>query len=177
MTCDEIRIRVSDLIDGGASETDRAAAELHLRDCARCAALLRRARFVVEALADLAEPAPGHLADRVLARVPRPARTASHARPASRWGDIRRVAGWGLVLLGLGWQLGGGALAAQAMTEAAPVIADARQAVARTRQAGVTAELRRAEAGVSGLARGVRSARLILNPPDDGRPMTEDSPR
>lgn len=182
MTCTDIRESFSDVLDGRADAATQAAVESHVAACAPCSSLLRRTRRAVALLAEMAEPAPDGLAERVLALVAAPSRApdaAARARSASAlWRqDLRRVAGWGLVLVGLGWQLGGGALAAQAMTEAAPVIASARETVARTRQAGVVAELERAGAGVSGIARGMRSARHILNSPEDLRPASEDSSR
>jgi anti-sigma factor RsiW len=182
MSCDCIRDRFSEVLDGRADAATHAEVASHVAACAPCSSLLRRMRGAVALLAEmaeLAEPAPGGLAERVLARVAPPAMapgaaTRQRRAPGTRGQDLRRVAGWGLVLVGLGWQLGGGALAAQAMTEAAPVIASARETVARTRQAGIAAELERAGAGVSGIARGMRSARLILNSPDGVRPASED---
>lgn len=171
MNCLEMREHLSDLLDEQLDAAQRGHAEAHLADCARCSALVRRSRAIVTALGELASPAPENLAARVLARVPR---AVPESRPAQGvasggWGDLRRVAGWGLVLLGVAWQAGGGDLAGRALGQAAPMIAEARVTMEKTRQGGIANELERTGAGVAGLARGFASARRMLSTPaEDG---------
>lgn len=172
MNCNDFREIVSDLLDGDIAPDAQARAEAHLGACGACSALRTRLEGLVADLASLGdEPAPDGLADRVLAHVPRVA-PRTGGLPARRPWELRRVAGWGLILIALGWQAGGGALAGQAMTSAAPVLADARQAVERARKQGLTGEIERAGAGVTELARSLRNAQRILNPSAAGRPTT-----
>jgi predicted anti-sigma-YlaC factor YlaD len=160
VTCDECREGLSDVVDGVES-ADIAG---HLRACAACSALFASMQEAVGILATWSAAPPEGLADRVLARIPQ-ARPLPRAVRLSRAADLRRVAGWALVLGGLAWQLGGGALAARAMSTAAPMIADARQGVERVRKGGITSELERASSGLSALTAGVRSTRDLLRDP------------
>jgi anti-sigma factor RsiW len=173
MNCQELSDSLTDLLDGALAPPEEAAASAHLAACAACAALHARMSSVVAMLAELAEvEAPEGLAERVLERVPRAAPRIG-GPPARRPWELRRVAGWGLILLGIGWQAGGGELAGRAMGGAAPVIAQAQQTVARARkEGGISGELERATTGLSGLARGLRNTQRVLNPPAEGRNAT-----
>lgn len=164
MNCAEFREMSSEHLDGALPPDAAARFEAHLGACSSCASLMARLREVVAALESFSEPAPARLAENVLARVPHP--IAPARRAGAGWSDLRRVAGWGLVLLGAAWQVGMGDLAARALGHAAPVIAEARETVERTRHTGLAQEIERTSAGVAGLARGFASARRVLNPPD-----------
>lgn len=167
MTCDEAAELLAERVDGELAPLAARELHAHLAGCAACASLRRRLEAVVAALHEMAAQtrAPGDLGDRVAASVLLP-RGPSIPMP---WRDLRRVAGWGLVMMGLGWQLGGGALAARAVGQAAPVIAEARQAVARSRHEGIVDELERATHGVTRLAQDVRSAAALGQSAGDAR--------
>ena len=167
MRCDEAAALLAERIDAALEAPVHGDLDRHVAACGACASLERRLAVVVDALHEMAAETdvPRDLGARIAAAVPlRP-----RARPSMSRRDLRRVAGWALVMIGLGWQLGGGALAARAMGEAAPVLAEARQAVTRTRRGGILGEVERVGAGISRLAQDVRSAATFRQPPGDAR--------
>lgn len=95
MNCDEWRLFLQDYLSGILSEPAKAAIDRHLSDCAACFAEARAYRQVEIGLAGepLLEPPPG-IADRILARV---------QRPASAWKrELVRLAAAAGLLVGLG---------------------------------------------------------------------------
>jgi anti-sigma factor RsiW len=137
MTCADVLELLGDHVDGHLGEEARARVESHVEQCGECAGVLERLTEAVDALALLdAVELPEGLVERLVARVPSPASLRRRALlpsllPGPR--ELRRVAGYLIVAFGLAWQLGGGAVAARAMDRAAPVLAEARQTVVRTR--------------------------------------------
>lgn len=94
MTCDEWRLFLQDYIDGRLSEPAKAAIDRHVSECPSCFADARTHRQVSDWLTaqPLVDP-PAGLADRILARV---------ARPAGGWRrELLRLAAAAAVLLGL----------------------------------------------------------------------------
>src|SRR5205085_11613894 len=78
------------------------------------------------------------LAARLARAVPLPARPAAPAITVrSRTPrELLRVAGFLIVAFGLTWELGAGSVAARALGDMAPVVAEARQRATRTRPRG-----------------------------------------
>lgn len=73
--CQEVRERLSALLDGELTAASRAAVGAHLQSCDACRFELAQLSALEGSLAHLAAPVPPHLAERVLARL-RPQRRA-----------------------------------------------------------------------------------------------------
>jgi|SRR5579871_1165181 len=87
MTCDEASLLLHALVDGELDAGHAREIEAHVKDCARCAALLRDTRAMSRALAApaLRLKAPPSLRARIDASLPSPRRAApSRAAPSRR---------------------------------------------------------------------------------------------
>ncbi|MBI2901740.1 MAG: zf-HC2 domain-containing protein [Planctomycetes bacterium] len=95
MTCDEWRLFLQDYLDGALSEPAKAAIDRHLAECEGCFADARAHRKVQSWLAEQPEiEPPAGLADRVMARL---------SRPAPGWRrELARIAAAAALLVGLG---------------------------------------------------------------------------
>ena len=133
MRCVELQDRLSDLEEGALDAAGTSAALAHLDACPECA---RMRAALSETLDDLSEIArvepPDGISERIVAKV----RFMLPPARASRSLRFRRAAAWGAIAVGLSWQAFGGALAAHAMNRVAPILAEARQQVARSQASG-----------------------------------------
>ncbi len=156
MKCADFEANALACVDDAGDPALTARLRLHADACARCATVQRRLHGVVRLLGALEpEPMPDTLPARVLAG-PRPGRHEPRPGATRSRRPLRRVAGWAMVLIGIGWQAGAGALAGRAMSTAAPVLADARQAYEKVRRTDIVSEVGRTGAGVVEIARGLR---------------------
>jgi len=87
MTCDEAQELITALVDGELPGPERALAESHLHDCARCRLALEAERALKQAIRGTGERmrAPAALRERILAD---PRVFPAQSRAAARWRDL-----------------------------------------------------------------------------------------
>ena len=144
---------------GHTPGTDEVAAvTAHLRRCPSCRRLHAGVAALVMELPHLGveAPIPENLSARLLARVRLPRRLPVHGHRQVQAMEWRRLAAWAIVFIGAAWQLGGGAVASRAMQRAAPLLADAREEIARTSLRTDLDPLGRSDETLSALGRWVQ---------------------
>lgn len=92
MQCSDAADLVSASIDGELTGERQQAAEVHLASCADCRALADDYRRIGRQLTDGYEPAPHHLADKIIARLAAEEAATPIVRRADWQGWMRRVA-------------------------------------------------------------------------------------
>lgn len=138
MNCSMVRDLLSERLDAPLSASDERAVTTHLAACADCAETDRRLASLVEDLALLSDvETPAGLSDRVIARVA-PPRLQASGPPRLAPRELRRVAGWAVIMLTASLSLLGRDFAGQLADGLAPVIARAEQEATRSRLSGTS---------------------------------------
>ena len=159
MKCADARSLFSEHLDGALEAGRMAALTSHLGGCPSCRAIHSGVATLVRELPHLGVdvPIPDDLAGRLLARVRLPRRLPVHGHREVQAMEWRRLAAWAVVFIGAAWQLGGGAVASRAMQQAAPLLADAREEIARTSLGADLDPLERSDETLSALGRWVQT--------------------
>ena len=150
MSCDHVQELLAERLDADLAPDAAAEVESHLAGCAECRGVDQRLVALMDDLALLARgPVPDGLADRIAANVPGP----EGIRLASRRLVGLRVAACAAAMLLATLPLVSGGFSGRLADGVAPLVAEARQQVAKTRaRGGLVAVLdRKAERGVERL--------------------------
>ena len=131
MTCDAIRERLSERLDAELGASAQVQVEQHLAACGACRHVASTLASMLEDLALLADvEIPGALAERMAARVPPP--SAFRAGRGDGGHELRRVAGWAIVMITMSLMLVNRGFTGRLADGLAPVLAEARQQVLKS---------------------------------------------
>lgn len=170
MNCQCCQDRLVDLVDGALASCDCAEVEAHLACCTSCCAVRDELRALAEELPGLSCVCeiPADLGRRMAARCPAPRPSMQQRWQRMHLVELRRVASYGIVFVGLWWTLAGGSVTSFAEQELLP----RAQAVVDRARAGVE------ETGVVPLVEGARervdgASRIVKERVFGARPASE----